>query len=139
MPYKDPQRYLQWKKDNPERVKENNKKYYRDNIALYKVHNAYKRAKEKNIFCDITEQDVKDIWPEDNKCPALGMLLVVGDKHSKKNTPSLDRIDCNKGYTKDNIQIVSHLANLIMTNATPDQVIQVGQYFKKVTEDLNNV
>jgi hypothetical protein len=25
-----------------------------------------------------------------------------------------------------------------MSNATPDQVIQVGQYFKKVTEELNN-
>jgi len=26
-----------------------------------------------------------------------------------------------------------------MFNATPDQVIQVGQYFKKITGDLNNV
>ena len=41
------------------------------------------------------------------------------------------------GYVKGNVQWVSKLANNIMSSATPDQVIQVGNYFKQITEKKN--
>ena len=134
-----------WREDNPERKKELDKRWNKDNYDYIrekkecskekvKVNSARTRARKKNIIFNITEQDVKDVWPKDNICPALNILLVIGKGSAKDNSPSLDRIDNNKGYTKNNIQIVSTLANHIMSSATPDQVLQVGHYFKELID-----
>ena len=53
-------------------------------------------------------------------------------------SPSIDRIIPELGYVKGNVQIICMLANRIKSNATPDQVIQVGTYFKKIAEGVDN-
>ena len=99
------------------------------------------RARAKELDFNLDSEYLKSIFPKNKKCPALGIPFKVLDRYAKgkelQQKVSLDRIDSSKGYVKGNVQWVSLLANAIMTNATPDQVIQVGQYFKKVTEDLN--
>ena len=100
------------------------------------------RARAKELDFNLDSEYLKSIFPKNKKCPALGIPFKVLDRYAKgkelQQKVSLDRIDSSKGYIKGNVQWVSLLANVIMSNATPDQVIQVGQYFKKVTEDLNN-
>ena len=61
----------------------------------------------------ITPEDIYAIWPADNKCPILKIPFATGGKHGRErnNSPSIDRIDNNKGYTPDNIQIVSMMFN----------------------------
>ena len=127
--------YTQYRKDHAQHYKDK----YRLNIKENKVVDAKRRAKAKNVPFNLTTQYIKDIWPKDNICPALGIPFTFGG-HVTKNYSSaaLDRIIPSKGYVKGNVQIVSGLANSIMSNATPDQVIQAGQYFKKIIEDLNN-
>ena len=56
---------------------------------------------------------------------------------SRDESPTIDRINNKLGYIKGNVQWVSKLANQIMTSATPDQVVQVGNYFKKIVEKKN--
>ena len=123
-----------WREDNLEQDRENKIQWQKDNFEKQKVYAAKNRAKQKNIYFELTEQDIKDVWPEDNKCPALGIPLKRNEGVLCDNSSSLDRVDNNKGYTKDNIQIVSMLANQIMSCATPDQVIKVGQYFKELID-----
>ena len=123
-----------WREDNLEQDKENKIQWQKDNFEKQKVYAAKNRAKQKNIYFELTEQDIKDVWPEDNKCPALGIPLKRNEGVLCDNSSSLDRVDNNKGYTKDNIQIVSTLANHIMSSATPDQVLQVGHYFKELID-----
>jgi len=145
--WKNPEKYIalskQWQKDNVEKVKDYRVQYYQEhkeeyelNIIKYKLSSAKQRAKKNNLPFSITEQDIKDVWPIDNKCPALDIEFIIGG-HDTKNydSPSLDRIIPSKGYVKGNIQIVSALANGIMSNATPEQVIKVGQYFKKLIDN----
>jgi hypothetical protein len=81
----------------------------------YKMfHNAQHRAKRKGIPFTITIDDI--IIPE--TCPLLGILLVsTNDKRDPRN-PSLDQIVPGKGYTPDNIQVISYRANVLKWDAT---------------------
>src|ERR1700722_15677552 len=63
---------------------------------------ARRRAKDKKMEFSITIDDI--VIPE--KCPVLGIpLFRIANKHCP-NSPSLDRIDNLKGYTKDNICVI---------------------------------
>ena len=144
---------------NKEAIRETRRKYYkeheeeeREKGRIYRDkrkrtipyrarkmrHTAKYNSKEKNIIFNINEKDIEELWPEDNKCPALGVDFILGVKGGSDHSPSLDRIVPKLGYVKGNLQIISFLANKIMNNATPEQVIQVGEYFKRVTEELGN-
>jgi hypothetical protein len=65
------------------------------------------RAKRKGLEFDLKLDDI--IIPAN--CPALGIPLQVAKKVSSANSPSLDRLDNTKGYTKDNVEIISLKAN----------------------------
>jgi hypothetical protein len=78
-------------------------------------HNAKHRAKKKGIKFEIEMEDI--IIP--TICPLLGIpiRLDTGDKRSPHN-PSLDQIVPGKGYTPDNIQVISSRANWLKADAT---------------------
>lgn len=79
-------------------------------------NNAVSKGREFSIeVCDI-------LIPE--KCPYLGIPLtnIQGDGRVWTNA-SLDRKDSSKGYTKDNIQVISILANCMKQHATEEQLL----------------
>ena len=121
MPYKDPYK--------------NTEDYQKTEM----VCTARERAKKKNLETNIDTAYIKRIWPKDNKCPALGTKFKRGKKDTGPvdTSPSLDRIIPERGYVKGNVQIISNLANKIKNNATPDQVLSVGNYLKKILENNN--
>tara|TARA_R110000744_G_scaffold104199_2_gene199602 strand:+ start:1068 stop:1478 length:411 start_codon:yes stop_codon:yes gene_type:complete len=85
-----------------------------------------------NIPYDLDGDYLENIYPEDGKCPALLLPFERGRGHSQSQSPTIDRIVPANGYVKGNVQWVSRLANVIMSDATPDQVLQVGEYFYKL-------
>jgi len=62
-------------------------------------------------------------------CPLLGIPLfrAEGQDGSRSNSPSLDRIDSSKGYTPDNIWVISNKANSIKSNATVEELEQIAR------------
>ena len=68
----------------------------------------------------ISVEDIK--IPE--TCPYLGVKLAshIGSPGGKPYSPSLDRVDNARGYTPDNIQVISHLANQMKANASPQEL-----------------
>lgn len=50
------------------------------------------------------------------------------------NSPSLDRIDSNKDYTVDNIQIISWRANRIKNDSTPEELRKLADYMERLNK-----
>jgi hypothetical protein len=139
--------------ENKEKQMERNKKYYQENkekinkhAKQYRLENkehwmcctSKVRAKQKNLPFNLSTEYLKEIWPEDNKCPALGITMKKGDFCVTDHSPTLDRIIPELGYTKGNVQVVSALANRIMSDATVDQVMAVAKHYEKITKELEN-
>lgn len=88
------------------------------------------RAVANNREHSITKQDLKDLFPSDFRCPVFGFELEWGDAGFRETSPSIDRIDSTRGYTKDNVQIISWKANRIKSYATIDEIETVLNYMK---------
>ena len=147
----------EYRKQNHEAIQKNSKKYYdanKDKISAYREANierskayfkAYlqqdsnrlkllvqgikKRAVRKGLEFDITEEDIIG----HTVCPVFGVDLVfaTGSRGGTSYSLSVDRIDSNRGYTKDNIQVMSRLANVMKNNATPEQLLMFADWIIK--------
>lgn len=113
------------------------KKIYRVQYYKNKCNNEYeryilarckKRALKNNLEFNL---EISDIVIPDT-CPVLGIPLIKGQGKVTKNSPSVDRIDPNKGYTKDNIQVISQLANAMKSNASPEDLIKFAEWVLQV-------
>jgi len=139
MPYKDPDKQREYQRKWMQKENRNRPAIATPRFFTFRVSKLRDKAKNKGIVFDLTGEYLSKIWPEDGKCPALNIVLEKGTNGiSKDASPSIDRINNELGYIKGNVQWVSRLANNIMSSATPEQVIQVGEYFKRVTEELRN-
>jgi hypothetical protein len=90
---------------------------------------AKRRAKLKGIEFSITPEDI--IVP--NLCPIFGIELNFGTKIEWESSPSLDRINPNLGYIKDNIKVISWKANRLKTNASVEELEKIIKYMKEVS------
>lgn len=55
------------------------------------------------------------------------------------NSPSIDRIDAKRGYTKDNIWIISKRANSIKTNTTVQEIVTVANSLNKISGSVDDI
>lgn len=90
------------------------------------LQRAKNRAKLKGLEFDLTVKDI--IIPK--HCPILGIELVCksGTSGGHKNSPALDRKNSKRGYTKDNVQVISHLANMMKSHATEEELITFANW-----------
>lgn len=75
------------------------------------------RAKRRGLPFNITLEDV----PIPDKCPILGIPLIVGNSKPSGNSPSLDRFDPCLGYVKGNVWVISQRANMLKNNGTLEE------------------
>jgi len=64
-------------------------------------------------------------------CPVLGIPLFKGNGKQSGNSPTLDRIDTTRGYTKDNVAVISLRANSLKQDATVEVLEKLIKYIKK--------
>jgi len=117
--YQCKQCHYQYQKD-PEKRAEWSKRYYnkhketKPEVFMWKQ--ARHRTLENKMEFTIEVNDI--VIPA--VCPYLKIPFVALDP---QYAPSLDRLDSSKGYTKDNIQVISRLANVMKNNATIEQLV----------------
>lgn len=98
-------------------------------------HNIRTRCTAKGTLDDVqvTVEDLKSQWDkQQGKCPYTGWDLLspattAGKIPRTPNRASVDRIDSTLGYTKDNIQFVSLMAQFAKNDWTPEDVIAFGE------------
>lgn len=102
---------------------------------------AKQRAKRKDLSFDIDYDYVVDLLSpsiEHPICPVLGFemkwkTINNPDNKFKNKSPSLDRIDNTKGYTKDNVAVISFKANNMKRAYTRDEFMMLVDWLDSLT------
>lgn len=113
----------EWKDANKERVRASWKKSKQQAPEKWLLKQAKTRAKLKGHEFNLVLEDIK--IPQ--RCPIMDKVLEWIPDGFNPYAPSIDRIDSSKGYTKDNIQIISAIANRMKWNATKEQLLTFCQ------------
>ena len=93
---------------------------HRINPKVRGVSSSKERAKRLNIPFGFKKS--KELPKIPKYCPILKMEMFVNDKVSGDNSPTLDRINNNKGYIKGNVQWISRKANQMKSNANFEEI-----------------
>lgn len=125
--------YQRKKPRNIEYEKEYRKRKADDfDFRIQNLLNASKaRAKQKGRENTLTKEDLYSLYPLDGRCPVFGFVLEWNSKGFRETSPSIDRIDSNRGYTKDNVQIISWKANRIKGYASVEDLEILLSYLKQ--------
>lgn len=81
-----------------------------------------KRAKQKQLEHDLDYEFLQSLFCLNCPIDNLPLLWERGHKKPQNNSPSLDRIDPRKGYTKNNVWLISYRMNRIKNDATPEEL-----------------
>lgn len=121
------------------KLRANNDPEFKDHLRILKIENsrknhistmlanAKKRAEKRGLEFNLNKEDI--IIPE--LCPILKIPFIIGTKENYDFTPTIDRIDNSKGYTLDNIQIVTNKANTMKNSADFNMLTNFADYINK--------
>jgi len=79
------------------------------------------RARKRGVAFRISLDDIRIPI----LCPVLGIKLRRGEGRVTPRSPTIDRIDPERGYIPGNIWVISHRANTIKSDATLDELVRV--------------
>lgn len=123
-----------WADPSNEKIYTYTREFYRKNPHKRLVNQARVRAKRKGLAFDITYDDVT-IPPI---CPVLGIPLKSHQgKRLQDDSATIDRIDSSRGYTRDNIVVISWRANRLKNDATVNELEQIVKFYKNYNNTGN--
>jgi hypothetical protein len=127
-----------WARENPEKAAESQKKSRSTlrGAANSKVSAAKQRSKNKGLVFDIDIDFIVDMYQkQDGLCALSGLEMTYrGDRGSQEmfQSFSIDRIDSEGGYTRDNVQLlcwgVNSIKNRMSTELMLDLVKSIYEY-----------
>jgi hypothetical protein len=101
-------------------------------VAL--LSGAKQRAKRKGLDFDIDEDYLRSL--DRDICPYLKEPIYWrrgrGKRGGNSDSKSLDRINSAKGYVRGNLIICSTRANMILSNATVEEMEIIARNFKRI-------
>lgn len=98
-----------------------------DDWSVYRyehVRRTRERCRRKHIRFDLDVEAL--IYP--TECPILD--IPITRKLKRDNYPSFDRVDSTKGYTNENVRIISHKANRMKQDNSIETLERLLQYMK---------
>ena len=100
--------------DQREAFQLNKTHFFERRLLNYARRNSKRRGEE----CSLELEDI--VIPE--YCPLLGIKLDTSSGSKQDTSPSVDRIDSSKGYTRENVWVISQRANRIKNNSTIEEL-----------------
>lgn len=121
-------------------VKEHLSAYYKTKKGRIAVsfNSLRQNAKKRGVEVSVSLDYVRNIAPD--KCPVFGIEFNWEDWGTKAgksldSSPSLDRIDPNKGYIEGNVVWISTKANRIKNNASITEILAVAKWLNSLNKD----
>ena len=85
-------------------------------LKVYELLNGAKfRAKKKGLEFDLTQDFLLDLWvKQEGRCLISKRVFEWGSSTTRTSrlAPTVDRIDSTKGYTQDNVRLVTFHVNV---------------------------
>jgi hypothetical protein len=100
-----------------------------DKDVKHLCNNLKASAKKRGIPFDLTPNQIDDIGIP-LTCPVLNIPIYFYREEQKPDSISFDRIDSSKGYTKDNIVVISFRANQLKSNATLAEMEALVNFYR---------
>jgi hypothetical protein len=88
-------------------------------------------AKKRNITFTLSPADIDEIGIPIT-CPILGIPLYFHRGMAEDDSISYDRIDSSKGYSLDNLIVISYRANKLKSNATLDEMKKIVTFYEQL-------
>lgn len=103
----------------------NDAKWRRANAGKQLWKQTKQRARVAGLPFDLIYGDI--VVPE--FCPVFGLRLETGSGKRVDSSPSIDRIVPAKGYVRENVIVISWLANRLKSNATVPQMQRLAEFY----------
>lgn len=115
-----------YREQNRDRFAEYERQYRRRHPARRILKASQQSARSRGLEHSIS---VDDLLPLPTHCPVFGIELCYDNERIQPNSPSLDRIDNDKGYVPSNIMIVSWRANALKKDGTPEEFRRLADFY----------
>lgn len=102
-----------------------------NNLIRVRLLAAKNRAIKKNLDFDIDESFITEMLAQqNNRCKYSNLLLdlsIIGSENGglNNNTLSIDRVNSNGGYTKDNVVLVAGIVNSMKNDLEESEFLNV--------------
>lgn len=130
--------HREWTRNNKEHKAQQDKEYKlklaTEDKARAMLYSTRYNSKKRGLEFSLTLKDI--VIPD--TCPLLGIRLKKGQGKICPASPTLDRIDSTKGYVPGNVWVISHRANCIKNDSTPDELIHIGKLLASMFPQLVN-
>lgn len=132
-------RYLKAFEADPEKAREQRRDSHHRNWLTAVLNRARKRALTKGFPFSLKKSDLA--IPENCQCCGVKMESRVGPtKHGPwSKSPSLDRIENDKGYVLSNVAFICWRCNTLKSNATLEELRRIVSYMERSAAPLRLV
>lgn len=111
------------------------------------IRRVIKRNKEKNISTGVNLEDLLNLWNKQKGICIYTGVNLIHKETSKEKIPffkiaSLDRIDSSVGYTNENVQFVSAMANLAKNKLSHNEMVEfckiISEFWNKKEQQIED-
>lgn len=111
---------------------------FKNGVSISWFKKFEKNAKKRKIDFDITIDDVLKVYLDQGKVCSLSGIPIGWTRMEKTHNISIDRIDSDKGYTTDNIQLVYPKINMMKFTYSQDEFIDLCRLVSNNTMSLED-